>query len=223
MTYLYENTQRATVDSRQRFLQLQRRWKLLLGKYEEIRDLREKSKYDLQHAKSETQMFSEKTKKEAEKRGEKLDVLRKDKNEVEEDAAQTVKSLAEALVRGQTSKTVAEAHAQELDCIYTKHVGSQKVKFHDSQSIDSLHKALKTVCEVVNRSETLGLEPKLTEVRLSDLIGFAHQFEMGVSSLESQVQSLSEAKHELERKCVEIPRQVSDLRENQFQSVDWME
>lgn len=217
---LYEKTQRAAAESRNKFVALQRRLALVLGKHEEVREIQDKAKYDLQHARAEAHLVAEQCRKDAQKRNEKLETLLKEKREIASEADLIVKSLAEHLVHGHNSQTVASAHAKQLSHIYSQHLRNQSVRHHDTQSLDSLHTALATVRELVNRSESLSLEVEVREVKLEDVIGFAHQFEMKMSSLESQVQSLSEAKQDLEQRCLTTRADLDLYKASQFQSAD---
>ena len=220
--YMKQRTGRATQEARIRCLTLQKQCALLLGKYSEVQDLEAKSRYGLQHVKSQSQIYSDSARKVTEKRSEKLGHLKRDKQDIQESTARIVKSLAEEIVKGQTSKTLAETRAQQLDVIYAKHTHTLAYNRQDRQSKESLQRALNTICEVVNRSETLGLERPLREVRLEDLIGLTHQFEMKLSSLESQVESLSMAKHDLELNCTAVRAELESLYNSQFQAAELM-
>ena len=220
--YMLEKTNRAMHESRTKCQMLQKQCGIILGKYTEIQDLEARSRYGLQHAKSEAQIFGETLRKDSEKRSEKLGILKKDKHDIEETTARIVKTLAEQMVKGQASKNVAETHAHELDAIYDKHITSLTSTRHDEESKENLDKALHTICDLINRSEALALEHKVPRVRLSDLIGFTHQFEMKMSSMESQVQSMSMWKHDLEVSCVKIRTELETMRGNEFQTADLM-
>ena len=217
---LWEKTQKAAGESRNKFQALQRRLALVLRKHEEVGQIQDKAKYDLQHARAQVHLVAEQCRKDAEKRTEKLEKLRKEKQEIAADTALTVKSLALNLVQGSNSKTVASAHATQLAHIYSQHLRNQSNRSHDLQSLDSLHGALATVCQVVNRSETLGLEVKVKEVKLGEVIGYAHQFEMKMASLESQVHSLSEAKQDLSQRCLATRADLDQYKVSQFQVTD---
>lgn len=212
---LFQKTQRTAADMKHKSLSLQKHLSVILSKYEEVRRLQDKAKYDLQHAKAEVHLASEEWKKQAEKRLEQINKLRSEKRNVETEAANTVKSLAEHLVSGHNTQTLASYHADQLTTIYTQHLHSQSMKIHDINTINALKEALHTVCSVVNRSETLGLEGKVREVNVGDVISYAHQYEMKMASLESQVQSLSEAKQELEGSCGVVRKELAGLESMQ--------
>jgi hypothetical protein len=220
--YMKQRTSRATQEGRIRCMTLQKQCALLLGKYSEVQDLEAKSRYGLQHVKSQNQIYADSARKVTEKRVEKLGHLKRDKQDIQESTSRLVKSLAEEIVKGQTSKTLAETRAQQLDVIYTKHTHSLAHTRQDFESKENLQRALRTICEVVNRSETLGLERPLKEVRLEDLIVLTHQFEMKLSSLESQVESLSMAKHDLELNCAAVRAELRSLHDSQFQAAELM-
>lgn len=220
--YMKQRTARATQDARIKCLAMQKKCTVLLGKYSEVQDLEAKSRYGLQHVKSQSQIYADSARKKAEKRSEKIGHLKKDKKEIQESTARLVKSLAEELVKGQTSKTVAESRAQQLAAIYSKHTHSLASNLQDQESRENLQSALRTIREVVNHSETLDLDRPYQEVRLEDLISLSHQFEMKLSSLESQVENLSMAKHDLEVNCAALRTELETLSDGKFQADEMM-